>query len=74
MERRGADPGLLEPSGDAVGTMLHASEDQNHLHGRIQEELLEQRGLKMALYFVHRLGHRLGRIRTSSDLDGLRRL
>ena len=71
MEGRGADPGLFEPSGDPVGTVLHAGKDQHHLHGRIQQELLEQGGLEMAGYFVHRLGHRLGGIGASSDFDRL---
>jgi hypothetical protein len=39
MEGRGADPCLLQPSGDPVGTVLHPGEDQHHLHGRIQKEL-----------------------------------
>ena len=74
MEGRGADPGLFEPSGDPVGTVLHPGEDQHHLHGRIQEELQEQGGLEMARHFIHRLSHRLGGIGASSDLDRLRRL
>ena len=72
MQRRGADPTLLEPPGDPIGPVLHAGEHQHHFEGGIAEQLLQQGGLEMTRHLVDRLGDRLGRIGTLSDLDRLR--
>ncbi len=70
------DAGRLEPltlktSGEKIGAMSSADEDQHALHGMgmVVEQLQEQIGLACRRHHVYRLGYRRRRNRGGADLD-----
>ena len=57
-----------------VGGVLHAHEDQHHVHVRPAEQMHEQRHFPRARHFIHKLSDGIGRVRAPTDLHELGRV
>ena len=69
MERGRLDAVLFQLPREPVGRVLHAREDQHHVHGRILHQMHKQRRFQMLRHLINELRNRFRRICAAADLD-----
>jgi len=68
MNRPGPDSAGFETSGNSVGPVLCASENENGIELRVPQKMEEECRLQVRLHFVNKLRHCLSRVRPPADL------